>query len=246
MPCRQATTSYALARSVVLAVLGLCLAGCERSKQPESASTGPNPTLPQPTEAIIPTVNIAPAKGWPQGAIPKSTAGFSVRAFANDLHHPRWLYVLPNGDVLVAESNAPERPEEGRGIKGWIYQWAQKRAGAGVKSPDRITLLRDSDGDGTAETRTPFLQGLHSPFGMALIGSDHYVADTDAIRRFGYTEAATEIKSAGIKVADLPGGSLNHHWTKNIIASPDGKHLYATVGSNSNAGENGMLLGPAC
>src|SRR5262249_48833315 len=156
------------------------------------------------------------------------------------LNHPRWLHVLPNGDVLVAETNAPQRPDEGRGIKGWVYQMAQKRAGAGVPSANRITLLRDEDGDGTAETKTEFLQGLNSPFGMAIIGQDFYVANTDAVMRFPYAEGQTRIAASGAKVADLPAGPLNHHWTKNLIASRDGSRLYATVGSNSNAGGNGI------
>src|SRR5262249_49448944 len=156
------------------------------------------------------------------------------------LNHPRWLHVLPNGDVLVAETNAPQRPDEGRGIKGWVYQMAQKRAGAGVPSANRITLLRDEDGDGTAETKTEFLQGLNSPVGMAIIGQDFYVANTDAVMRFPYAEGQTHIAAPGAKVADLPAGPLNHHWTKSLIASRDGSRLYATVGSNSNAAENGI------
>lgn len=134
-----------------------------------------------------------------------------MKAFAIRLDHPRWLCVLPNGDVLVAETNAPKRPQEGQGIKGGIYQWTQKRARAGVPSANRISLLRDGDGDGVAETKTD------SPFGIALIGSDLYVANTDAVLRFPYTEGATEIKAQGVKVADLPAGPFNHHWTKNII-----------------------------
>lgn len=229
-------------RSAVAAILGLCLAmaGCDEAKLPENASTGPNPKLPAPSKSLIPTVNIATAKAWPKGVSPQPVAGLSVKAFAAQLDHPRWLYVLPNGDVLVAETNAPKRPEEGRGIKGWIYQWMQKRAGAGVPSANRIILLRDGDGDGIAETKTVFIQGLNSPFGMALVGNDLYVANTDAVERYPYTEGATEIKAQGVKVADLPAGPLNHHWTKNIIASLDGKRLYATVGSNSNAAENGI------
>ena len=148
--------------------------------------------------------------------------------------------MLPNGDVLVAETNAPKRPEEGKGIKGWIMQAVQKRAGAGVPSANRITLLRDADGDGVAETRTVFLKDLNSPFGMALVGHDFYVANTDAVMRFPYEDGATQITTPGTKVADLPGGPINHHWTKNIIASRDGSKLYATVGSNSNVGENGL------
>ena len=155
------------------------------------------------------------------------------------MNHPRWLYVLPNGDVLVAETNAPaDRPEEGKGIKGFVFRMAQKRAGAGVPSPDRIVLLRDA-GNGQV-TKTTFLENLHSPFGMALVGNDFYVANTDAVVRFAYTEGATHIEGAGEKVADLPAGPINHHWTKNLIASKDGSKLYVTVGSNSNAAENGL------
>jgi glucose/arabinose dehydrogenase len=221
--------------------LSLLLAGCgDAAKLPEQASTGANPPIPEPNKSLIPTVNIAVAKGWPGGDKPTATSGLVVTAFANGLDHPRWIYVLPNGDVLVAETNAPKRPEEGKGIKGWIMQAVQKRAGAGVPSADRITLLRDADGDGVAETRSVFLKDLHSPFGMALIGHDFYVANANAIMRFTYEDGATQITTPGTKVADLPGGPINHHWTKNIIASRDGSKLYATVGSNSNAGENGL------
>ena len=219
----------------------LLVAACgDSAKLPEQASTGPNPTIPAPNKTLIPTVNIASAKGWSHDGKPKAAANLGVNAFANDLEHPRWLYVLPNGDVLVAESNAPQRPDDVKGIKGWVYRTVQKWAGAGVPSPDRITLLRDKDGDGVAETRTVFLKNLYSPFGMALIGDDLYVANADAVIRFKYQEGATEISTAGEKVADLPGGSINHHWTKNIIASKDGTKLYATVGSNSNVAENGL------
>jgi glucose/arabinose dehydrogenase len=207
---------------------------------PEQASIGPSPQLPAPTTSLVPTVNIAPAKGWPEGTRPTPASGLAVTAFAQGLDHPRWLLVLPNGDVLVAESNAPKRPEEGQGIKGKVYQAVQGWAGAGVASANRITLLRDAGGDGVAETRTILLQGLNSPFGMALVGQNLYVANTDAVLRFPYKEGETGITAPGTKVADLPAGPRNHHWTKNILASPDGKRLYATVGSNSNAGENGL------
>ncbi|MDQ6701812.1 MAG: sorbosone dehydrogenase family protein, partial [Pseudomonadota bacterium] len=221
--------------------MALILAACgDSAKLPEEAAFGPNPTLPEPTETIIPTINIAPAKGWPQGASPAPAAGLSVQAFAAGLDHPRWLYVLPNGDVLVAETNAPPRPEDERGVKGWISRIEQDRAGAGVQSANRITLLRDADGDGVAEMRTVFLQGLNSPFGMALVGHDLYVANTDAIMRFTYLDGETQIMGPGEKVADLPAGLLNHHWTKNLIANRDGSRLYVTVGSNSNAAENGL------
>jgi glucose/arabinose dehydrogenase len=221
--------------------LTLWLAACgDSSKLPEQVSFGPEPTLPEPTKTLIPTINIAPAKGWPEGAKPTAAAGLTANAFATGLDHPRWLYVLPNGDVLVAESNGPERPDEARGVKGWVYKAAQKYAGAGVPSPNRIILLRDADGDGVAETRTTFLSDLNSPFGMTLVGHDLYVANTDAVMRFPYSDGETTIGAPGQKVADLPAGTLNHHWTKNVIASRDGSHLYVTVGSNSNAGENGL------
>ena len=139
------------------------------------------------------------------------------------LDHPRWLFVLPNGDVLVAETNAPPQPEDGRGLKGWLRGLFMSRAGAGVPSANRITLLRDSDGDGVAESRSVFLDGLHSPFGMALVGSDLYVADTDALLRFPYQTGQTRITAPSEKVTDLPAGPINHHWTKNVVASADGQ-----------------------
>ena len=221
------------------ALPGLTACG-DTTKLPPAASFGPHPTLPAPNPTLIPTVNIAPAKGWPDGVKPVSAAGTVVSALAKNLDHPRWLYVLPNGDVLVAESNAPPKPEDATGIKGWVMKKVMKRAGAGVPSANRITLLRGIGADGLAQTRTVFLQGLNSPFGMALIGRDFYVANTDAIWRFPYVEGETRITAAGVKLVDLPAGPINHHWTKNLIASPDGSKLYVTVGSNSNVGENGM------
>jgi glucose/arabinose dehydrogenase len=205
---------------------------------------GPDPALPSPTHRLIPRVDIAPATAWPAGATPTPAPGLAARAFATGLDHPRWLYVLPNGDVLVAESNAPPGKSGIRGIKGWVMGLVMKRAGAGVPSPDRIVLLRDADGDGTAETRSDFLAGLHSPFGMALVGDTLYVANTDALLRVPYTPGALRIDAAPEKVVDLPGatGRFNHHWTKSLLASPDGSRLYVGVGSNSNAAENGMAV----
>jgi glucose/arabinose dehydrogenase len=203
-------------------------------------SIGPTPALPEPEKQLIPTVQVAEAKGWPTGLKPTPASETTVNAFASGLVHPRWMYVLPNGDVLVAETNAPVRPDEGKGIKGRVMKKMQGKAGAGVPSANRITLLRDADGDGVAEIHTPLLENLHSPFGMALIGSDLYVANTDSIVKFPYTAGVTKISSAGTKLTDLPGGTRNHHWTKNIIADKSGTKLYATVGSNSNVAENGM------
>ncbi|MGB6211904.1 PQQ-dependent sugar dehydrogenase [Pseudomonas mandelii] len=225
---------------LVIALAGGLAACGETSSLQVSDGTGPSPKLPEPNKTLIPTVNIAPAIGWPEGAKPTAAAGTQVAAFAEGLDHPRWLYVLPNGDILVAETNAPPKPDDGKGIRGWVMGKVMGRAGAGVPSPNRITLLRDKDHDGIAETRTVFLENLNSPFGMTLVGNDLYVADTDRLLRFHYENDDTAIKSQPIKVVDLPGGTLNHHWTKNVIASKDGSKLYVTVGSNSNVGENGL------
>lgn len=202
---------------------------------------GPNPRLPAPDTSLVPTVNIAPAKGWPQGATPRAPRGFTVSSYASGLDHPRWVHVLPNGDVLVAEADAPVRPDDNKGIKGFVVKEVMKKAGSGRRpSANRITLLRGLKPDGSAALRKDFITNLNSPFGMALVGNHLYVANTDAILKFPYREGQTEIEGPGIRVAELPAGPINHHWTKNIIASRDGKFLYATVGSNSNIGENGM------
>jgi glucose/arabinose dehydrogenase len=224
---------------LALALLGLAACG-EQATLPVEAGMGPEPELPAPNETLLPTVNIAPAERWSGDAAPTPAEGLAVTAYADGLDHPRWLYVLPNGDVLVAETNAPPKPEDGKGIKGWVMGLVMERAGAAVPSADRITLLRDEDGDGVVDRSTVFLDGLHSPFGMALVGDSLYVANTDAVVRFPYQEGATSIDAPGETVASLPAGPLNHHWTKNVIASPDGTRLYATVGSNSNVAENGM------
>ena len=221
--------------------LALPLASCNEQETATVGQTfGPNPTLVAPEKSPVPTVNVAKAIGWPAGGKPVAADGMMVNAFATGLDHPRTLYVLPNGDVLVAETNAPSRPQETSGIRGWITKVVMGRAGADTQSANRITLLRDADGDGVAETRSTFLEGLNSPFGMALVGNDFYVANSDAIVRFPYRTGDTKITAAGVKLAGLPAGPLNHHWTKDLVASPDGSKLYATVGSNSNIGDNGM------
>jgi glucose/arabinose dehydrogenase len=232
-----------LAVSLLFAGLLLSAGGCgDTATLPVQAGMGPHPTLPAPHHTLLPTMHVATARGWPAGATPSPAAGLAVQAFANDLDHPRWLYVLPNGDVLVAETNAPPKPDDRKGVKGWVMKKVMARAGAGTPSANRITLLRDSDGDGIAEMKTIFLQGLHSPFGMALVDNDLYVANSDAVMRFPYRTGETQITEPGKKVADLPAGPINHHWTKNIIASRDGKHLFVTVGSNSNVAERGMSV----
>ncbi|HJV64036.1 MAG TPA: sorbosone dehydrogenase family protein [Albitalea sp.] len=214
--------------------------GATGTTQPPVNTVGPDPTLPAPQKSLIPTVRIANATGWPAGHRPVPAAGMAVGAFATGLAHPRWVYVLPNGDVLVAETDTPPKPEDGKGIRGMVMKRLMKKAGSGTSSANRITLLRDADGDGVAETRSVFVEGLNSPFGMALVGGDFYVANTDSVMRFPYTAGQTRITAAGTKLTDLPAGPINHHWTKNLIASPDGSKLYASVGSNSNAGENGI------
>jgi glucose/arabinose dehydrogenase len=226
---------------LLVAAFALALCACgEMARLPETAGIGPKPQLPEPNSTLVPTVKIAPARPWPEGSTPVAAPGLQVNAFASGLQHPRWLHVLPNGDVLVAETNAPARPEEHRGVRGWFMKRAMKKAGAATPSANRITLLRDADGDGVAETAVPFIENLNSPFGMALVGRNLYVANTDAVIRFAYAPGDDRIRTAGTKVVDLPAGTLNHHWTKNIIASPDGTRLYATVGSNSNVAEHGM------
>ena len=228
-------------RLALLIMVAGTLAACgESSTLKVSDGTGPSPQLPEPNKTLIPTVNIAPAIGWPDGMKPTAAAGTQVTAFAEGLDHPRWLYVLPNGDVLVAETNAPPKPDDAKGIRGWVMEKVMGRAGAGVPSPNRITLLRDADHDGVAETRTVFLENLNSPFGMTLVGNDLYVADSDKLLRFPYQPGETAITQAGTTVVDLPGGSINHHWTKNVVASKDGSKLYVSAGSNSNVGENGL------
>lgn len=226
---------------LIAALLCLPLAGCgEEATLPVSAGTGPNPKLPPPVQTTLPTVVIAEATGWPDGQAPQAADGLAVNAFATGLDHPRMLYVLPNGDVLAAESAAPPQPGMTDGIMGYLMKLGMWWAGAGGESPNRITLLRDGDGDGVAETRTTFLKGLNSPYGMALAGDSFYVANTDGIVRFPYRGGDTEISGNGETLVELPAGPINIHWVKNIVASPDGSKLYASVGSNSNVGERGF------
>ena len=224
-----------LAIGVLLAALA-----CEHAELPEQAGFGPNPTLPPPVKSLVPTIKVAEAKGWPAGATPVGAPGTRVNAFDTGLAHPRFLYVLPIGDVLVAETNAQPKPDDETGFRGKLFKHFQKKAGAGVPSANRITLLRDADGDGVAEVRSVFLSGLHSPFGITLVGHDLFVANSDAVVRFPYVDGATQLHDTGTRVVALPAGTINHHWTKTIIASADGSRLYVSVGSNSNVAENGI------
>jgi glucose/arabinose dehydrogenase len=196
---------------------------------------GPDPNLPEPKESWVPTLKWTSVNPWPKGAMPRAAKGATVTAFAKDLKHPRWLHILPNGDVLVAE--AASLPSKSWNPRAIVQSWAMRRAGSITENANRITLLRDADKDGVAETRETFLEGLRQPFGMALVGDQFYVANTDGVVRYTYQAGATRITGKGTKVVDLPVG---HHWTRTLIASPDGTKLYITVGSGSNIGENGM------
>ena len=201
---------------------------------------GTSPKLPPPNPQIFPTVHIAEASSWPEGETPIAASGMKVAAFAKDLDHPRTLLVLPNGDVLVTETNKPKKEKQDFSIRGFVQGIVMGKAGAEVESANRISLLRDADGDGVAESVTPFLENLNSPFGMTLSNGVLYVANTDAIMAFPYKDGDSKITAAGEKIADLPGGPINHHWTKDLVISPDGSKLYATSGSNSNVAENGI------
>ncbi len=225
---------------LILGPAALALSACGAGPAlPPEQGYGPHPILPAARKQALPVVKIAPAVRWADGQTPDAAPGFVATALVRGLDHPRWLYVLPNGDVLIAETNAPPKPEDGKGLKGWFQKIIMDRAGATVPTANRITLVRDADNDGVLEVRTTFLSGLNSPFGMALVGDTFYVADSDALLAFPY-RGQTQITAAPRKVANLPAGPINHHWTKNVIASPDGSKLYVTVGSNSNVGENGV------
>lgn len=231
---------------IPLALTAALLAGCgDTARLPFEAGTGPQPELPPPNKTLIPTLKIAPAEPWPAGQMPVAAAGMKVQAFARDLNHPRWLLVLPNGDVLVAEANRPPKPEGApNSLFNWVKGKVMAKAGAGVPSADRITLLRDADGNGTAEVRATLLDkaaGLMSPFGMALVGNELYVANADALVKYPFTPGELKVAGPMAKVTDLPAG-INHHWTKALIPNADGSKLYVTVGSNSNVAENGMAI----
>ncbi len=236
LPARQPSLALLMASALLLGACG------ESAKLKVDTGYGPDPELPAPVKTMLPTVKVAKAQPWQEGQMPTAASGTTVSKFAGGLDHPRWIHVLPNGDVLVAESNAPERPlrDELLGIKGKVMGMVMKRAGAATPSADRITLLRDADGDGTAEVSSVFLENLTSPFGMALVGNELFIANTDALVKVPYQAGDTRASGPVTKVADLPGGALNHHWTKGLIASADGSRLYVSVGSNSNVAEHGM------
>ena len=243
MPTHRALALAAAMAAAMAAAAIVTVAGCAApARLTVAEGSGPKPTLPQPGKTWWPTVNIAPARGWHEGATPQAAPGLHVAAYASGLDHPRWLMMLPNGDVLVAESNAPAKPDAAFDIRAWVMGVVMKRAGAGVPSANRISLLRDADGDGVAEHRSVLLSNLNSPFGMALVGDRLFVANADAVLWFPYRAGDTAIAAPGTKLLDLPGGPINHHWTKNLLASADGSKLYVAVGSNSNIAERGMAV----
>ena len=220
--------------------LALALSAC--GKPPTTldpkAGIGPNPTLPEPHYYWFAPTKLSPPIGWSAGQAPKAAPGLTVTKFAGGLRHPRWVYALPNGDVLVAESDGP--PEVTKRPKDIITRMVMGSVKGGTPPGQRIMLFRDTNRDGIADQHSIFIDHLNSPFGMALVGNAFYVANTDALVRYPYRPGEASIKEAGVKVADLPAGPINHHWTKNVIASRDGSKLYVTVGSNSNVSENGM------
>lgn len=218
-------------------VSALALSACGSTPPDPSTQIGPNPQLPAPAQYLLPPMKVAKTTPW-GSATPTVPAGLKIAAFATGLQHPRTVYTLPNGDVLVVESSGPAEPVHRP--KDLIMGLVMGYAGAGAKGAQRITLLRDVDGDGKPELRTVLLDHLNSPFGVALVGGDLYVANTDAIIRYPYVTGQTKITAPGVKLTDLPGGPIDHHWTKSLVASPDGSKLYVGVGSNSNITENGI------
>jgi len=222
------------------ALAALALGACSHGSADPLVGFGPHPQLAAPAKSLLPTFDVPKAVGWPADAAPKAPPGFVVTRFAEGLDHPRWLYVLPNGDVLAAESASEPSAADTKGVRGWVAKHLMKSVGALERSPNRIILLRDADGDGRAETRTTFAQGLKRPFGMTLVGDSLYVALDDSLVRLAYQPGQTAALGPPEKLLALPGGPINHHWTKNVAASPDGTKLFITVGSNSNVGENGM------
>ncbi len=225
--------------ALVLATLGglyLFFAQPDEARLSIAAVSGPRPDISAPRVQVWPTIKVAHAVGWKAGEMPTPAAGLKVNAFASGLDHPRWMYRLSNGDVLVAETNSP--PRTGGGVSGIVMNYLMKEGGAAGPSANRITLLRDADGDGVAETKLPFLTGLNSPTGMAILGSYLYVANTDALVRFPFTVGQTKIDAKPEVVVKYPGGA--NHWARNVIVSENGKTLYLSVGSSTNIAENGL------
>jgi glucose/arabinose dehydrogenase len=227
----------------ILIVIGLVggywyLTTPDKAKLDIGAIQGAVPKVTEIRAESFPTVQIAEIVRWAKGAMPKPSKGLVVKPFADGLDHPRWLNILPNGDVLVAESTQPAR--EPSGLMDRLAKNMMKKANGSDVSANRITLLRDSNGDGVAETRSALLEGLNSPFGMALIGDRLFVANTDAVMAFPFKVGDTKISAKGEKIMDLPANPPNNHWARNLIYDPKDNKLYVTIGSNSNIAEGGL------
>jgi glucose/arabinose dehydrogenase len=220
----------------LLAVTALC--ACSGKGGDPMKQYGPNPLLPEPRQYLVPPMSVPEAVGWKPGETPTVPAGLRIQAMATGLMHPRIVYPLPNGDVLVVESNGPGT--EAFRPKDYITGKVKNRAGAGAPGGNRITLLRDANGDGVPELKTVLVDHLYSPYGVAYVDGTLYVANTDAIMAFPFAPGQTKIAAPGVKLTDLPAGAIDHHWTKSMVASADGSKLYVGVGSNSNITENGM------
>jgi glucose/arabinose dehydrogenase len=238
---RSGTITPTFVRALLVISMGASLSACGDETFDVSSQIGPNPTLPAIQQYLFPPMRVAKVVGWKENETPKVPEGLTIHALATGLQHPRSLYVLPNGDILVVESKKPKgeptkRPKDF--VMGWIESFAT--SGGDSEGSNRITLLRDADGDGKPEVRTTFLDHLNSPFGVALVGEDLYVANTDAIVRYPYHEGDTKITAPGTVLTALPGGPIDHHWTKSLVGSRDGSKLYVGVGSNSNITENGI------
>ena len=214
------------------------LSACDQGGHATGPTVGPHPQLAAPGGSMIPIAHFPSVKPWPSGETPSALPGFVVTRYASGLNHPRWIYRLPNGDVLVAESAT--EPRAPKSLMERVQFWLERNSGAVMPSANRITLLRDPDARGVVRTRTTFLSGLHQPFGMLLVGSSFYVANTDGVWRFPYRTGETNIADRGQKILDLPVGGYNNHWTRNLVASEDGSTLFVTVGSGSNVGEHGV------
>lgn len=235
---RAAVSARRLAVMAMFAAL-VSVAACTKETPDDTGTFGPNPTIGEPTAGGVPTLNNAKAVGWPAGAAPTPAAGLTVTRYAEGLAHPRWLYLLPNGDVLLAEASS--KPSTVNSPQALIANNMMRSGGAFAENANHITLLRDSDGDGDVDVKTQYIGGLNQPQGMALIGDSLYVANTDALLRFPYVAGAESITAPGEKILDLPyRAEGNGHWTRTLLASADGAKLYIAVGSVSNIGDYGM------
>jgi glucose/arabinose dehydrogenase len=224
---------------LLLCAAAFALAACGPDPIDPHRQIGAHPYLPDIHEYLFPPMHVVKNVGWGD-AVPKAAAGLQVKAFAKNLKNPRSVYVLPNGDVLVVESDGPKEPINRP--KEFIMSLIESKAHSSVKAGNRILLMRDTNGDGVADQQFVFIDHLNSPFGVVLVGNDLYVANTDGVMHYPYQEGHTHITAPGNQLTELPGGPIDHHWTKSLTASPDGSKLYAGVGSNSNITERGIAV----